>query len=972
MKSPFKNTNVAKLLVVLGTLAAIVADFRMFDKGPSEDRRMAIEAAANGRFEEAIEYAQKTLARHPSDTQIIILAADAAHKTGDTARAVDFLDQLPAKFDDYATHSAWLRKTEFQLSIGRPSAARDTLQQIIFETNGDVVAARRLARLLAGFGQRYEAEVILRSLLARRDVVRDDLLQLARNGRGLFGEGQLLRLQSLAPEDPLPALGLFASAMERRDLSQLSAVAETLTDQSAAAARCRIQSKFLTDATPEAITAEIRIIQASAAHPESLLLLSELANQRQDADESVRLLYDAIRLDPWNIGLLQAMSDALQSLDHSVAGQFRSLVAVLRRIERQANEVSRSKNAPETVRSLVEDLKSIGRNAESNEWARSVLQSGAKIEWARQIVADSTASEETTDAGSVFKHPIYMVSLPTEEALPADDINNSIRDSVGPADQTVTSAFAFHDVASNSGLIFRYDNGSEVGQEGLKMHQWTGGGVAVFDLDGDSWPDIYLTQAGSLTNSSNTNQSDALFRNGRGSGFQLASENANINEVGFGQGVAAGDINSDGFDDLYIANVGSNRVLMNQGDGTFVAHEPDVSAPSVWTTSVAIADLNHDTIPDLFDVNYIGGDGVFTATCDHGGLQRICGPTDFPAEPDRAWISDGSGNFQETLVPNPTLDARGMGLVVTDLTNSGTNLVFVTNDEAANQLLGFSADNSSIPDTAFESGVALNHFGQAQGSMGIAAGDIDQNGMADLFVTNYYAEANTLYSQVSSSAFVDRTSQAGLASPGFAMLGFGCQFLDADSDGDLDLMVANGHLDDFTHLNHPFRMPPQMFANIGQSMFSETKVDGDYFGRNLLGRAVATVDWNRDLSNDLIVTHLGDEVSLLQNSTKQQQPTITIHLVGVSSARVPIGAKAEINNSGRKDRKWLAAGNGYQCSNERKLSFAIRKSLRQDSSEQCDLTISWPGANHLQTVTTSSGSEFTIVEGRLTPYPIPR
>ncbi|MCA9047507.1 MAG: VCBS repeat-containing protein, partial [Planctomycetaceae bacterium] len=358
---------------------------------------------------------------------------------------------------------------------------------------------------------------------------------------------------------------------------------------------------------------------------------------------------------------------------------------------------------------------------------------------------------------------------------------------------------------------------------------------------------------------------------------------------------------------------------------------------------------------------------------------------------------------------------RGMGLIIGNLLNREFPQVYVANDETANFLLEYDPQSETLEDRSLICGGAADRFGATLGSMGIAAGDADRNGLPDLFVTNYYSQANTLYVQAAGGQFADRTSEFRLLIPGYAMLGFGCQFADFDADGDDDLFVANGHLDDFRFRGHPWKMRPQLFCNNGRGAFSEVafgavaangseglrvsdrKSSADYFQQEVLGRAVALLDWNQDGATDIVVTHLDRPAALLSNHSvsPNSADTVTFRLSGTHSPRRPIGAVVRRTDN-PADAAWLWSGNGYECSSEPTLRLCVPhpdssgassgQSHSESSGRGTAWTITWPSATsagseevRTQHVTVSAISEteehsagLVVIEGRNRVYRIPR
>jgi hypothetical protein len=244
-----------------------------------------------------------------------------------------------------------------------------------------------------------------------------------------------------------------------------------------------------------------------------------------------------------------------------------------------------------------------------------------------------------------------------------------------------------------------------------------------------------------------------------------------------------------------------------------------------------------------------------------------------------------------------------------------------------------------LRERGLEAGLALNGNGKATGCMGIALGDVDGDGRQDLHITNFYAEPNTLFLNLSPGFFEDQTRRTGLEAPSFNQLGFGTQFLDADLDGHLELFVSNGHVDDLTRLKRPYRMPPQLFRWDGVRRFSECPADrlGPYFEQTWVGRSAVRLDWNRDGRDDLAVGHLHDASALLTNVTGDAGNHLALRLFGVQSNRDAVGAIVQARIGSRTFVKQVTAGDGYQASNERRLIFGTGDQLLVD-----ELVVRWP------------------------------
>jgi hypothetical protein len=251
--------------------------------------------------------------------------------------------------------------------------------------------------------------------------------------------------------------------------------------------------------------------------------------------------------------------------------------------------------------------------------------------------------------------------------------------------------------------------------------------------------------------------------------------------------------------------------------------------------------------------------------------------------------------------------------------------------------------------------------------MGVALGDVDNDGRIDLHVTNFYAEASTFFRNSTPGFFEDQTRRVGLEAPSFNVLGFGTQFLDADLDGRFELFVTNGHVDDLTRLNKPYRMPPQVFRWDGAGKFAELSSPrlGPYFERQWVGRAAARWDWNRDGREDLLVGHLGDDSALLTNATEDCGGFVSLRLFGVQSNRDAIGTTIQARIGSQVLTRQLTAGDGYQASNERRLIVGTGQAKQID-----ELIVRWPSGQAQRLVDVPAATEFLLREGgNLLPVP---
>ena len=441
------------------------------------------------------------------------------------------------------------------------------------------------------------------------------------------------------------------------------------------------------------------------------------------------------------------------------------------------------------------------------------------------------------------------------------------------------------------------------------MLQSTGGGIGVIDYDLDGWPDLYFVQSGPWEDRDKPSPYVArLFRNLGSGRFEDTTERAGLGDRMFGQGVAVGDYNSDGFPDLYLTNVGPNRLYENNGDGTFrdVTRQAGVAGDE-WSVSGAMVDLNGDAMPEIYSVSYLILQQVLERMCKKGERPMGCAPSMFTAEQDRLYQNLGDGRFRDVTdecgikVP----DGKGLGVVAADFDGTGRINIFVGNDTTANFYFVNETAGPESPLRFVENGilcgVAFDEGGVAQSCMGIAHGDINNDGLLDLFVTNFYNDSNTLYVQGAGNLFEDRTRLAALREPSYWMLGFGTQMLDAERKGQPDIFITNGHVDRTFATGAPDLMPPQYFHNDGKGRFAELsgRSLGEYFQHEYLGRSVVVLDWNRDGKEDLCISHLDAPVALLTNQTPDTGHYLTVKLHGVASNRDAVGAMLTVSAGGQ-------------------------------------------------------------------------
>jgi len=942
------------LAAVCAGVAVLLAIVSIRHSFPTEQKLLleARNSLQTGDFASARHLTDRILARSPDSQPALILAAQATAGLGHVDEAVKLFERIATGGGDDATE-ALVVAGELLLHHGRACEAEQFFRCVLQADLEHPRANSQLGYLLTVEGRAWEAKPHVMHALKSEAYPLEHLIWFARPDAMLNDktEAVLRRWLDAMPGDLVPLTGLAKLALRDNDQTRadklLRQIVSALPQQAEAQA---MLGSLLLEAGQMRDFEEWRrsLPEEAFAHPDIWAVLGRSASRNDQPCAAARCYFESIRRDPNQSQANYQLSRLLNGLgDSKLAERFGQRAELLAELRITVELINDNKQNAAMLLKAAELCEKLGRYWEALGWyhfARAVNPRFEQVGPTMDRLASrlSRNSPQTIESAS----PIHLVDL-SKYPMPEwrDQQTEVSRDSSRVAGDTT---FRFVNVADEAGVRFQYYNDHDPSKVVMRMIEATGGGAAALDYDGDGWSDIYLTQGCVWPKRNNAPRHvDRLYRNMGNGTFCDVTNSMGVAEEGYSQGVSIGDYDSDGFPDLYVANFGANRFYRNNGDGTFTDVTPLTgTAGNDWTSSCALADLSGDGLPDLYAVNYLAGEDVDSRICkDSEGVLRSCMPNLFPAAQDRMYLNLGDGRFEEQTQASGIVadDGRGLGVIVADFENTGILNVFVGNDAEPNfYLVNETRPQSgqlSFSEQAMISGLAFNHDGKPQACMGIAAGDVLNDGLLDLFITNYYADANTLYRQLDKGLFQDGTREAGLHDPSFHKLGYGTCFLDADLDGRIDLIVANGHEGNYTDLGIPYEMEPQFFQNMGNGRFADQtpRTAGEYFHEKYVARGLARLDWNRDGREDFVVSHLDRPVALVLNETPPVGNYLTVHLRGVQSNRDAIGARVTVVAGEQVLTRQLIAGDGYMASNERLLLFALGKHETIDK-----LTVVWP------------------------------
>jgi len=478
-----------------------------------------------------------------------------------------------------------------------------------------------------------------------------------------------------------------------------------------------------------------------------------------------------------------------------------------------------------------------------------------------------------------------------------------------------------------------------------------GSGVALFDYDNDGRLDLFLVNGaeindpsplGAVPQKTGSKYWNRLYHQKADGTFEDVTDKAGLRGAEYGMGVAVGDYDNDGYEDLFVTSYGGNHLYHNNGDGTFtdVTAKAGVSG-SGWSTSAAWVDLDGDGLLDLIVLRYLQWDFA-DIWCGEkkAGYRSFCHPDQFQAILPLVYHNDGNGHFTEVGQKiGFNKPGKGLGVAIADFNGDGHIDVFIANDSVPEQLYQNKGDGT-FEEVALLSGVGVDGDGHVFAGMGVDFADYDNDGLADLAITDLAYQKYALFRNNGDGTFGYATDSSGLGAMTLLHSGWGMRFLDYDNDGWKDLLVGQAHVLDTVELTYPqlrYREPMLLARNTGHGFVDVSAESGEVFHKSWASRGMATGDIDNDGRLDAVVTENGGPAHILHNETETNNHWLTLNLIGHKSNRDAIGSSVKIVTSQGPQYATVSTASSYLSSSDKRVHFG----LGRDSTAR-EIEIHWP------------------------------
>ncbi len=964
------------------------------------------DAISGQRWKQAETHIAGALILRPNDSVVLTNAALVNAKLGQLRKAAELMVEA-ARASGLDTSGPTVdHAVRALLDVGHLYEAIDFLEEVIAANS----TSAKHRRMLIGFlGEAQLTDRIaphIERLIRDRQFDLPILIATTEMFTRRFSEATIAMILARNPADRRPRLGLAQQAFEHRDDDEAALILlDILKSHPQFAPAHAMMGQVLVDQSKfEQLATWLGSAPPGAADLcDHWLSLGDLAGFSKSFPAAVRAYGRAIELAPNNpvawarLGnaLRQWQQMELQSPGSDAAysdwleGRW-SVVELLAKVDargakilelrKRFHEFGGTFNRSQTVAvAVAEVLFELGRTWEAEAWSAIATTLPEDLDpdlvlKRTRIVASLAANKSWFDDQRCPELAIDFSALPvpTIASLDRSLRPGDPRQNVAPGKPSKTIRLV--DEADDRGLRFFGKAGDRVNGPFVPLSQTLGCGGAAIDFDNDGQTDLYFSSAGG-TPGAQDSEIGAMFRNVEGA-FIDVTATSGVVDHGFGQGVSAGDYNDDGFVDLWMLNLGVNRLFRNNGDGTFsdVTESANSSVAANWSSSGAILDIDGDGFNDLIAINYCDTRQGIGEPCfdEKTGQEVACHPLRFYGSGDEFIQGRGNGTFvdvsdQWTGQSSP---GRGLGIIAGKLDGKQMG-IYVANDMSANDF--YVRDKSSgimqLKNTAIASGVAVDAQTLAQASMGMATSDLDNDGDLDFYITGFAREYNVVYEQRFAGSWSDSTAKLGLVTPTLPMVGFGTIANDLDGDCVDELLVTNGHIGDFGVDSPPYAQPFQLFRRNASGQFMDEPIAawGGYFSQSHVGRAMWTLDVDSEGRSDIIITHENEPVTLLMNRSEPGNYFVGFRIVGTQSSRDAIGAIIQFDVplvSGVVTKTlFQLAGSGYLCSTEKTLRCGTGNATQVDR-----VRIIWPDGRQQELGSLPTQCEYLVTENEVNAF----
>jgi len=524
----------------------------------------------------------------------------------------------------------------------------------------------------------------------------------------------------------------------------------------------------------------------------------------------------------------------------------------------------------------------------------------------------------------------------------------------------------FRDITIQAGIHFTHNNGA-FGKKWLP--ETMGPGCAFIDYDNDGYPDILLVNGEDWPGHAHGGATTPkLYHNNRNGTFTDVTAKAGLAIPMFALGVAVGDYDNDGFDDLFITALGQSHLFRNNGNGTFteVTKAAGMWGPNEFSTSAAWVDYDRDGKLDLVVANYVRWTEQTDLYCTVDGAHKsYCTPESYKGASVRLWHNLGGGKFEDATqkagLGDPT--SKSLGIAILDYNVDGWPDILIANDTQPNKLY-LNKKDGTFEERGVPSGIAFSEDGVARAGMGVDSADYDRSGHPSVIISNFANQMVSLYHNEGNGLFVDEAPQSEVGRATLVTLGFGCFFFDYDNDGWLDIFVADGHIEDAierVQKRVSYAEPAHLFRNLGGGKFQEVTTQmGESFAAPRVARGAAYADVDNDGFLDILVTTNAGPAFLFHNEGGTNH-SLRLKLVGTKSNRDGIGAVVRVTSNNGKDAqsKMLRSGSSYLSQSELVLTFGLAAQSKADAIE-----VQWPSGQVDKLSNVNAGQTITVQEAK--------